>query len=758
MVEAERVNENRMMELEIVIEKAYVNEKDDIVDTVNEKDDCVNNVDKRDGPKEGEVIEAIEEGMEEYEAVEANEEEAVEEAFAEVAKEGAGEDEKEFVEASEASEEEAGEAIEEEAGEAVEKEAGEAIKKEFVEALEEDASEAIEAIEEGFVEALEKEFVEAIEEETGEAIEEEAGEAIEAEFVEALEEEFVEAIEAEVDETIEEAVEEEEASEAIEEAVDEIMEEAVETMKEVFEEEPVENQVNKEKVLVETNHPSYDVDEEIIIRLRSVEPTPCMFFTIAKPLQIDDDLVLIKQEPLDESEYDLAAEEVTNNDVSCHSDKSMNDVSCHLDEHTNDVTSCPSQEFTEPAVSDPSVEAASTAVPEYSDEVANTAVFDPYVEAAKAAVSDPNVEAANSAVPDYSDEVGCTTVSDHSDEVSNTGISDHYVEIVNTATSYYSRENTNTSTSDRSDNKMNNTISCTSDEFMRNVVSHHSDNYISEEEALSLQVLYEEPSPCLYRMSVSLEREDGLVPIKQEPVDDLEMLESLISQHDLGVHLPVNTDVVVKQEPAEDSADKEYDPMEIEYECPDLQDNPEVSDMEEVEYSDEVDEAETEQDDTDDGMLMVEVKKSSSVKPQDCYILIESLAGPEVAEEEAVDSPSGSGSGSSIGDDDWMTAEDLNGDDDDQEVVYKNIFDVMSMAKDIESKPIMTKPGQKKGQKRLRPNDWIEDNKNTIVLTNVQEERVLKRRRKLEARLEKPFIIKKKMKCVWLVEADTASK
>ncbi|GAA5807011.1 hypothetical protein MFLAVUS_000360 [Mucor flavus] len=284
----------------------------------------------------------------------------------------------------------------------------------------------------------------------------------------------------------------------------------------------------------------------------------------------------------------------------------------------------------------------------------------------------------NNFLPVYSQKFIKTTVPDYPYQTASNATSDEVTHDVVSDCCYATASN---AMSDPFNEGLNNDLPCTSDEFMNTITSSHSDVCNSEEEALYSQVLFEEPSSCLYRMPASVKREDSLVPIKQEPVNeaDLDMatLTSPINQQRYDM---VDAEVMVKQEPLEECCG----PMEIE-----RQDIPGIS----------------------------------------------------------VGSPSGTGGD----DDDWMAVEDLAGDE--QDVVYDKIFDLM--ARPNESKPIRSKPGQKE-RKRLRPDAWIEDNKSPIVLTKEEEEWVCKRGKIMKAKLHKPFIIKKKMKCVWLVEADTA--
>ncbi|KAG2233747.1 hypothetical protein INT48_007724 [Thamnidium elegans] len=559
-------------------------------------------------------------------------------------------------------------------------------------------------------------------EEEGVKVDEEGAREDEEVLVEAYEEEGVR--------------EDEEALVEADKSGDTNEEEVVEEPAVANEEADEEEHVNKEKDPVgpstESNQPSFDAEEEISLCIRSVEPSPCLFLTTIRDPQKEDDLVPIKQEPLDASEYASSTEEFMNNAarssdefmknvVYCHEDKCMNNASASSTEEPMNNVACSSDEITNNVVSCHADTCMSNTSSCLSEEFTNTAA---------SYCSD---EIMNSGLSVYSQKCINIAVSDNSDQTTKNGISD---ETTSNAISNYSVEYTD------------NVLPCTSDDFMNNIASCYSDVCISEEEALSLQVLSEEPSSCLYRMSLSIEREDGLVPIKQEPIDevpvDMASLAHLINPYPydmaatLGMYRPADTEVRIKQEllEIESSAEKEYDPMDIEYQSPDLQDNPEISDMQDIAYSEENDETETEQD-------------NSAVHSGDhaeCYVAVETLSGQEETTE-SIDSPSDTGSSStttSVDDNDWIVAEEL---EDEQDLVYKNIFNIMS-------KPIMTKPGQNKGRKRFRPDAWIEDNTSTIVLTSDQKERIYKRRKVLKAKLQRPFIMKKQLKCVWFVETD----
>ncbi|KAI9273151.1 hypothetical protein EDC94DRAFT_594016 [Helicostylum pulchrum] len=512
----------------------------------------------------------------------------------------------------------------------------------------------------------------------------------------------------------------------------------------------VENEEDPVDSSPKSSQPSFDPEEEITLCMRSVEPVSCLFATVIRK----NDLVPIKYEPIDESEYASSTEEPTNNTLSCSSEEpTHNDPSCssdgfmnnvvspHSDEAMNSATSVHSDQTTSNAVSDRSDEIISSFVSDYSEESTNNVLpvysqrlihtVVPYQDTSNAMYNHSDEEAAHATVSDrcyamngnaaasaHSSQTTASNATHPSDEASHNSVSDRCYAIASDVVS------------DNFNESMNNVLPCTSDEFMNNTAPCYSDVCVSEEEeTLSLQVLSEEPSSCLYRMPASLEREGGLVAIKQEPIDevaaDTETLANLINPYRYDM-----ADTKVKQEPLEGESctAKECGLMETEHQSSDLRGhNPEISDMQDIECC-------SEGKDADSNTVCGMVTDALSVQQQVVY------------------SPSVAGSSSIGDDDDWMVLEDLEEDvEEEQDDIYKKIFDVM-----IESKPIMIKPGQNKGHERFRLDAWIEDNKSPIVLTNEEKERACKRRKIMKAKLHKPFIIKKKINCVWLVEADTA--
>lgn len=89
-------------------------------------------------------------------------------------------------------------------------------------------------------------------------------------------------------------------------------------------------------------------------------------------------------------------------------------------------------------------------------------------------------------------------------------------------------------------------------------------------------------------------------------------------------------------------------------------------------------------------------------------------------------------------DDEWINS----AEDDAQEKVYQDIFDIMSV------KPSITRRRKSPSLKASNAHDWLENATASFAPTKRQKIR----RQKLRNKLEQPYIIKKKIKSVWYIE------